>query len=72
MYQGVLQSDASACKSFCSTHTPGCHGYVYVDNVDENDPNMRGRCYLKFGNVHMNGTHSQQTTSSFYLVPGIK
>ena len=68
MYQGVLKADVRECKQFCNSNTPGCHGYVYVDDIEENEANMRGRCYLKFGNVYVNGTHSQKTTGSFYLI----
>ena len=54
IYQGVFIEDVTECKQLCNSNTPGCHGYVYVDDIEENEANMRGRCYLKFGNVYVN------------------
>ena len=60
----TVTTDASSCKNICKD-TLDCHGYVHINQDNSNDPLQKGRCNLKYGNVHINGTHSLQTTAGF-------
>ena len=67
IHQGTFTSDVEECKQICNSNS-GCHGYVYINDVAENETNLRNKCYQKFGNVFINGTHSQKTTANYRLL----
>ena len=63
MYQGVIKENVEECKLWCDSII-GCHGYVFISDDEENEVEVRSKCFLKFGNVSVNGTSVHKTTAN--------
>ena len=66
-FSPYIAASLGACEVACDKRYQECHGFVYVEDSAENDEDLRGLCSLKYGNVYVNGTHSQKTYAQLAL-----